>query len=266
MGSYKYYPSDQLKSEEIKSQFSLGDVFDLMEKALNQVDKKYVVDYHPTQDDNDGASDNIGGLRRAEITENCCATNKEKKDSLIKQVERCFAYELYHQLRKIVEGDKVFYKDIEINAEVPKVCLSDTYPDLVIHGGQTNKDPKMQLLVGEIKRNTNKFEPNEDVIKADLLKLGKYICTLQHDNGPIGFQCGCFIMTDVSNLLLREVVEKIMRKSDVSFQADGKVIQLKEIANRITVYSYEVKYNEDGKSIGFLVDKFSLGDVLNCQL
>ena len=182
----------------------------------------------------------------------------EEEEKIVEQVERCFAYELYHQLRLQFEDyDKS--KEIVISAEIPKCCsgkeASIKYPDLVIHGGQTNQ--KLQLLVCEIKRYTGTSQSCKKKIAKDLTKLGEYICNLQYENGPIGFDAGCFIMTNISKTDLYSLVKGIIKNKKISIKRDSDIIDLSEIANRITLVSYELTKNSKH------VEKIPLIDIYN---
>lgn len=90
--------------------------------------------------------------------------------------ERAFAYELYRQIANrlyedVLDSNKWEDKrpEIVINAEIHKSLFSQyyccsTYPDIVIHGGQS--DTEKQLLICEIKKDARKND-----IEMDLNKL-----------------------------------------------------------------------------------------------
>lgn len=79
-------------------------------------------------------------------------------------LERVFTYELYHQWRKLIEGEK----DLVLNGEIIK-CTSNSkkyYPDFVLHGGQENCE--YQEIVCEVKRFCSLSQSN---MIQDLQKL-----------------------------------------------------------------------------------------------
>ena len=143
------------RDKDNKREVSISKIcLDLMEEALYKISPYYVREYE--YDHGDGEKD------------------------IYDQVERCFAYELYHQLRQITEYDSRFNDDIVINAEIPKQGYPSieskkktqgrVFPDIVIHGGQECQYKNKQLLVCEIKRNSNigKIITTIEDIKNDL--------------------------------------------------------------------------------------------------
>lgn len=97
--------------------------------------------------------------------------------------ERVFAYELYHQWRKISE--QFDYHDLIINGEIRKdgsilrnAVFAEVYPDLILHEQQNNLN--QQLLACEIKTSRALSNPQgRRKLKRDLIKLGNYISNLE---------------------------------------------------------------------------------------
>ena len=94
-------------------------------------------------------------------------TKREKQ-----YAERVFAYELYHQFRKIMESKPNAYTDLVLNGEIPKMGFRETDiaqqridPDLVLHKGQDDCSPEYQKLFIEIKTS---LTPN---LQKDITKL-----------------------------------------------------------------------------------------------
>ena len=227
------------KKDAATSQVSI----DLMKEALEKVSPYYVRSYEYIHGDAEPA--------------------------IYDQVERCFAYELYHQLRQLSENDGRLGAGIVINAEIPKQGFpipessSKThklvFPDIVIHGGQECKCDDKQLLVCEIKRNSyeGKIITTNQAIKDDLIKLGWYVKCLQYDNHGIGFNDACFIMTNISIEDLRNKIKEIVADG-ITFIGDGGMIHnIEEVADKITIFSYN-----QGENNKPMVDKFVLTEVL----
>lgn len=240
------------KEVEAYAQYAL----DLMESSLKSVDPSYVRAY--------------------------LYKDKDGDEKIYDQVERCFAYELYHQLRRKSEYLGIFGKKIVINAEIPKkICKNNLksksdndsdgklFPDIVIHGGQDDHNNNNQLLVCEIKRNPYKLlnhsgsslnegagrKPSKDDIKKDLSKLDGYVRNLLYENQNDGFLSGCFIMTNTSIEDLQKVILEIKKDEEKnainkSSSQGSKVVKddfdwrsIWDIASKITIFSYK----EDGK-------------------
>lgn len=121
----------------------------LLLQAVAQVDKKYL-SYADTN-----------------------ANADDRKDQLI-QLERVFAYELYHQWSRLKDDSLV------LNGEIDKLWNEETcYPDMVLHGGQD--DPDNNKIVVEIKRECMvKGKPR--AILDDQEKMSKFLETVEKDN------------------------------------------------------------------------------------
>ncbi|MDE6256665.1 MAG: hypothetical protein K2M39_10780 [Muribaculaceae bacterium] len=104
----------------------------------------------------------------------------------VEMVERCFAYELYHQFSLLLSAYNTIADCIEtkkqspltatnlcINGEISKIWEDNKhkFPDLVVHGGPTDTYKKNQIMVCEIKRFRNKGKSLSDAIMQDLDKL-----------------------------------------------------------------------------------------------
>lgn len=100
--------------------------------------------------------------------------NADSRADQIDQLERVFAYELYHQWSKLKDDSLV------LNGEIDKIWNEDVcYPDMVLHGGQN--DPYNNKIVVEIKRECMvKGKPHS--ILDDLEKLSKFLETVKKDN------------------------------------------------------------------------------------
>ena len=100
--------------------------------------------------------------------------NADGREDQIIQLERIFAYELYHQW-SLLKDEKLI-----LNGEVDKLWNKETcYPDLVLHGGQDN--PNDNKIVVEIKRECMvKRKPK--AILDDLEKLSDFLETVEIDN------------------------------------------------------------------------------------
>ena len=139
----------------------------------------------------------------------------EKKIDQILQLERVFAYELYYQLSKIVDGYKSKLKDeyhldhkIRVNGEISKYIWDKvTYPDLVIHGGQNNTEN--QLIVCEIKR-FNKNYPSSELLISDFYKLYEYL-NLEIGGKRENFQKALFIALNSDVIRLKKTIKNLLK-------------------------------------------------------
>lgn len=108
----------------------------------------------------------------------------DKGDENKQIIERVFAYEFYHQWRKVTEEFE--YKNLIINGEILKSSvyrLTDidlVYPDLILHEHQNNMNK--QLIACEIKTSKALLNANgKKGLKKDLLKLSSYRDALQFE-------------------------------------------------------------------------------------
>lgn len=165
------------------------------------------------------------------------------------QLERSFAYELYHQWSNILEIYKtVNFKDsnLMINAEISKDYNKIKYPDLILHDGQGNVDN--QLLICEIKRDKAKDEH----IKNDLEKLNLFLNSNSENFSSFEFKGAAFIMICCKKDFLKNKLKQIFptKKSLLSsIKAVDKIICISVILNDnvVEVQSFNLKdlYKED---------------------
>ena len=100
--------------------------------------------------------------------------NADDREDQIIQLERVFAYELYHQWSRLKDDHLV------LNGEVDKLWNKETwYPDMVLHGGQD--DPDNNKIVVEIKRECM-VKGKPETILDDLVKLSSFLKTVEKDN------------------------------------------------------------------------------------
>lgn len=123
------------------------------------------------------------------------ATNNVAGDSeLQEQLERIFAYELYHQWSIIQKEKNDNSSDQDkriINGEGGKKLDGvQIYPDLILHKGQ--KDMEHQEIAVEIKR---KVGLQGDNLIRDLIKLSKLITYGKLAYNAKEFKYGVFILT-----------------------------------------------------------------------
>lgn len=127
------------------------------------------------------------------------------------QVERSFAYELYHQWSLLLEQSNNNEK-LRLNGEITKrldVC-SKVYPDMVLHGGQD--DLKHQILVCEIKRVDGSYPSSKDIIN-DLYKLSCFLHLSVPNNEGISnanYQHAVFIVANISCDKLKEKLKSAL--------------------------------------------------------
>jgi len=99
--------------------------------------------------------------------------------------ERVFAYELYHQWRKVSE--QFHYENLIINGEIRKdgsvyrhAHIGEVYPDLVLHEQQNNMN--QQRIACEIKTSIAISHTNgRKQFKKDLIKLSNFNQDLRYD-------------------------------------------------------------------------------------
>lgn len=97
----------------------------------------------------------------------------DRKDQ-INQLERVFAYELYHQWSLLKDDNLV------LNGEIGKLWNNETsYPDLILHGGQN--DFGNNKIVVEIKRECM-VNGKPEAILDDLEKLSAFLETVEKDD------------------------------------------------------------------------------------
>lgn len=160
-----------------KKRMTSDEAVRMLEKAIGNVNKKYVV---------------IDGIPK---------TEKKKV-----QLERCFAYELYHQWSLLIKKFNNKHNPdnpLVLNGEISKKLddFGTTYPDIVLHGGQNNY--ANQLLICEIKRLTNnKSYPYKSILR-DLNKLNQYL-----NHPDIHFERGVFIVANCDVDQLQKLINR----------------------------------------------------------
>lgn len=150
------------------------------------------------------------------------------------QVERCFAYELYHQWR--CQLDKYCWshpndKKIYLNGEIPKNVggREKLYPDLVLHSGQSNEEN--QILACEIKRAANN---DAYVIIKDIYKLLMYLEFYKNgdENIRVEYEEAVFIMVDCKLTEMKQIINRALNKPIEEFK-DDKQEYVMECINKI---------------------------------
>lgn len=134
--------------------------------------------------------------------------------------ERIFAYEFYHQYRKIMEQRKDFYEGKYLNGEQKKNrhvenYIGDYTPDLILHKKLDGMPPESQLWLCEIKmmESGNPLSDIEKFRKMQRLNFDEYIFL---------YAGSC-----LENFLIR--INNKERKGKISREEDG---------NRICVCSF----------------------------
>lgn len=152
------------------------------------------------------------------------------------QIERSFAYELYHQWSLLIEAYKKEHEEessLLLNGEVSK-HLGDrnTYPDMILHGGQDCVDN--QLIVCEIKRH-DKYYPSKKSIYNDIIKLCDYLdLTLPKGEGILNaqFQQAAFIMVNITEEKLKGYLKNLLTP------CVNRISDIKEKSSKILCISY----------------------------
>jgi hypothetical protein len=142
------------------------------------------------------------------------SVNHESEGNIdkVQQLERVFAYEFYHQLKLIALNSLERYRGIRIDGEIGKISNGIKYPDLVIHGGQT--DRSNQKIIIEIKSLRNSIDI------SDINKLYKYIDHLNFEYGI--FVCVC---NDVSKYEdLYDKIRRELRNVDLQGSTANKIL------------------------------------------
>lgn len=117
-------------------------------RAINNVDKKYL-SYADTN------------------------ANADDRSDVKNQLERVFAYELYHQWSMLKDEGLI------LNGEIGKIWNDECwYPDMVLHGGQ--EDPDNNKIVVEIKRECM-VRDNKKAIIDDLKKLSGFLVPIERN-------------------------------------------------------------------------------------
>lgn len=130
-----------------------------------------------------------------------------KKNNKNKYPERVFAYELYHQFRKIMESKSSEFSGVYLNGEQTKSKevvdeLERCAPDLVLHKCIYEVDPDKQLWLCEIKMKGN------PKVMSDLNKFSKM--------DKLKFQCYVFLYADVKFAEMVDEIRKIKINKSLS--------------------------------------------------
>jgi hypothetical protein len=140
--------------------------------------------------------------------------------------ERVFAYEFYHQWRKVSEQFK--YKNLIINGEIRKDgsiyrhdSLGQVYPDLVLHEQQNNMN--QQIIACEIKTSKALNHTNgRKQLKKDLLKLSQFHIEL-------GFEYCIFLqIMDLENCLDSSIIPYLLRIQQHLSELDSIYLIIKD--------------------------------------
>lgn len=155
------------------------------------------------------------------------------------QVERCFAYELYHQWRILLDMYCFFHpgeKKIYLNGEIPKYMggREHLYPDLVLHSGQSSVE--IQILACEIKRYGNN---DAYAITRDLYKLLMYLEFYKNgdENIPIEYKEAVFIMSGCKLTEMGKIIKNALNKpiEDFNEKQDKVKVYFDKIKNATTL-------------------------------
>lgn len=161
------------------------------------------------------------------------------------QIERVFAYELYHQLRKIMEFKPDRYKNMHLHGEIFKENLRTLpnfelknfgfssfdenvkgfVPDLTLHGANDNIEDDSQALVIEIKTDV---KPNAT---KDIVKLLNLVSNYD-------FSYGVFISINCNTeVLIKHIKNEYM--GDISKESidNLNLFERLKIMSRTTTYS-----------------------------
>lgn len=182
-------------------------------------------------------------------------------ESTIDQVERCFAYELYHNFSNILDCLKRLKPDsplskLVLNGEIPKEIIAENdgkyrsvYPDLVLHRGQgTIADQK---LVCEIKRYFNtKGADYEKRIVNDLYKLSRYLelkrkSSTTNDIESASFETAVFMMTNCSRDKMYNQLKEILKKNMSVKKGDEINKKIEVIKNHHNIKCIYVNVNNE---------------------
>ena len=170
------------------------------------------------------------------------------------QVERSFAYELYHQWSLLLDtfwnlnpqNDK-----LRLNGEITKDLdlISHSYPDMVLHSGQESLEN--QLLVCEIKR-VDRAYPDSSKIFDDLKKLSQFLhlrASKGMDQKDANFQSAVFIVANIGKKGLENKIKDALAKKT------AETINILSDANNINCISVEINEQEKLEVSLFTLDE-----------
>lgn len=166
------------------------------------------------------------------------------------QVERSFAYELYHQWSLLLEDQEWTSnsRNLRLNGEITKIIHPGckVFPDMILHGGQENFDN--QLMVCEIKRNDKYYLVKKKILN-DFKKLSKFL-KLRHPDGvdqnDAAFKCAVFIVANISEIDLQQRIRKAL-------EGESEILR-----NRDKIHCFSAEYVND---VQLIVNHFTLTEV-----
>ena len=150
----------------------------------------------------------------------------------IKYPERVFAYEVYHQLRDIMQEKKEEYDDVYLNGEQQKSSevvdnLSRCTPDLVLHRRIYDCEPEDQLWLCEIKMKGNP-DSMDDLMKFEKMEA-------------LNFQCYIFLYAGVTFLEMVDKIGKTKLQSDNSVFGKTICISSYNDGEKIEIHCHSLK-------------------------
>lgn len=128
------------------------------------------------------------------------------------QVERSFAYELYHQWSRLLEIYKELHpkeKKLILSSEITKGEEDKKFPDILLHGGQD--DISSQILICEIKRNDDRHYPSDNEILIDIRKLNRFTTSFHINrlDADASFKHGAFILINCDKQKFQERIGRL---------------------------------------------------------
>lgn len=156
-------------------------------------------------------------------------------------VERVFAYEFYHQWSILLKQHNI---PLTLNAEISKKVrdemdsknISHLFPDIVLHGGQSNDDT--QIIACEIKRREG-FDKQK--FKGDIESLINYTSKHYFTENP--FKCGVFVLVDGTMDDIKHHKNEIQDN------------YIKELSKKIVCVAYKGKDHFDFQPLSVIIDE-----------
>ena len=150
----------------------------------------------------------------------------------IKYPERVFAYEVYHQLRDIMQEKKEEYDDVYLNGEQQKSSevvddLSKCTPDLVLHRRIYDCNPEDQLWLCEIKVKDNP-KAMDDLMKFEKMK-------------SLNFQCYIFLYAGVTFSVMVDRIGKTKLQFDNDVLEKTICISSYNDGDKIEIHCHHLK-------------------------
>lgn len=180
-------------------------------------------------------------------------TKEQLKKTIIphlsKYHERVFCYELYHQLRKVLEKEQGdLDKNVILQAELPKKQISDEVgdlmgisklerryiPDFLIHEPQTVSN---QNIIIEVKANPDLRDKD---ILDDIKKIDQFISRYEYKKGV-------FLAINIPE----EKIKKLLSKNELFTQLENDIVNHENILVMFKEsYEAELLHRNLGKVIG----------------